>query len=177
MPELQNVEPFASYSPEDVPHGSYLALVTAYGGLVGGYLAWTRRTGRTPARLRWSDLLLYGAATHEITRVLAQDRITTPFRAPFTRKEPKDGEVKERTRGRGLRRALGELLSCQYCCAPWVALALTGAATVRPKQTRFVAQLFAVAATSDALHRSYDWLRERKAMASLEKERAGASLH
>jgi hypothetical protein len=43
------------------------------------------------------------------------------LRAPFTRFQDDTGygEVEEAARGTGFRRAIGELLICQYCVSQW----------------------------------------------------------
>jgi len=57
--------------------------------------------------------------------VVAKDRITGALRAPFVhcKRSAGAGEVKEEPRGRGLQRAVGELISCPYCMGPWCATA------------------------------------------------------
>ncbi|HVJ88466.1 MAG TPA: DUF1360 domain-containing protein, partial [Labilithrix sp.] len=65
------------------------------------------------------------------------------------------GEVRERPRGEGLRRALGSLLTCQFCAAPWITLVLTTALVVRPRPTRVVASGLAVVTVSDFLQQLY----------------------
>ena len=61
--------------------------------------------------------LLLGIGTHKLTRIIARDQVTAPFRAPFTRFEKfaGSGEVEENAHGSGLRGAIGELVSCSYC--------------------------------------------------------------
>src|SRR5690348_5085365 len=98
--------------------GGHLVLMVLYNALVGMFLAWRVRSGKGfPERPAASDLLLAGIATHKISRVITKDRVTAPLRAPFTEFEGEGGpgEVEERPRGKGIRRAIGELLVCPFC--------------------------------------------------------------
>jgi hypothetical protein len=73
--------------------------------------------------------------------------------------------VEERARGRGLRRAVGDLLTCNWCIAPWVATLLEAGFVVRPRATRFLATVFSAVAMSDALQHLYN--AEKKLSASV----------
>jgi hypothetical protein len=160
MKALEDTRPFAGYDSEHHPLGSYLSFLGTFSTSVVGFLAW--RNGRLPERLGWKDLLLFGVATHAVSRMVARDRVTSVLRAPFVRYQS-DGsaaELNEKARGEGTRRALGELLDCPFCLSPWVATGFLTASTVRPRETRFVASIFALSAASFTLHRLYEWLGE-----------------
>jgi Protein of unknown function (DUF1360) len=149
---------------EDKPMGSHLALVVIYNGIVGAFLAWRVRTGRSfPERIGAGDLLLAGVATHKLSRILAKDRVTAPLRAPFTEFEEEGGpgEVEETPRGRGIRRAIGELLVCPFCLGQWVATGLLAGLAVVPRLTRFVCSIFATVTISDFLQVLYKGSEEK----------------
>ncbi|RKH42208.1 DUF1360 domain-containing protein [Corallococcus llansteffanensis] len=174
MKALQETGPFTGYDSEHHPLGSYAALIGAFGTSVVGFLGWMSASGRRlPERLGWKDLALFGIATHAVSRLVTLDRVTSPLRAPFVRYEADStaGEVVEKARGEGPRRALGELLDCPFCLSPWVATGFVAASTVRPRETRFVASIFALSAASFFLHRAYEWLGE-----GLHRTRAQAQL-
>lgn len=61
--------------------------------------------------------VLLALATQHVSRLVAEDSILAPLRAPFTHfVEPTgEGEVKEEVVSSGLRHAAGELLPCPYC--------------------------------------------------------------
>ncbi|RKG76758.1 DUF1360 domain-containing protein [Corallococcus terminator] len=163
MKALQETGPFAGYDSEHHPLGSYAALIGTFGTSMLGFLGWMGASGRRlPERLGWKDLALFGVATHAVTRLVALDRVTSTLRAPFVRfdSDSTAGEVVETARGEGPRRALGELLDCPFCLSPWVATGFVAASTVRPRETRFVASIFALSAASFFLHRAYEWLGE-----------------
>ena len=96
-------------------------------------------------------------ATHKLSRTLAKDRVTSAVRAPFTRFEGDagPGEVSEVARGRGLRRAVGELLVCPYCLGLWIAAALTAGLLVAPRATRWGASVLVALTGSDLLQIAY----------------------
>jgi hypothetical protein len=95
--------------------------------------------------------------------LLANDAVTSPLRAPFTELEEKQSpkSVDERPRGEGLRRSLGELLTCHFCVGQWVASFFTYGLVFAPAVTRLVASIFAVVALSDHLHQTYKALMKR----------------
>lgn len=149
---------------EDRPLGSHLILVVIYNLLAGLFLAARARAGKGfPDRISLGDLLLAGVGTHKLSRLIAKDRVTAPLRAPFTefQEEGGPGEVEESPRGRGIRRAIGELLTCPFCLAQWVATAVLGGLTVVPRTTRFVCSIFAAVTISDFLQVVYKGSEEK----------------
>ncbi len=152
---------FAGYRRPDAPMASYAVLIALFASLLGSFAWRAGRSGRLPARVGAGDLALLGVATHKATRLLAKDKVTSVVRAPFAEfEEEGDGsEVNERPRGRGLRLAVGELLTCPFCLGPWVASALATGLVVAPRVARFGAAILAAAAISDALHWADEGLR------------------
>ena len=65
------------------------------------------------------------------------------------------GEVNEKPQGRGLRRSLGELLSCPSCTGQWVAAGFTAGLLLAPRPTRAVAAMFSAYAIAEFLHLGY----------------------
>jgi hypothetical protein len=116
-----------------------------------------------PERPSVGDVALLTVATHMSTRVLAKDAVTAAIRAPFTRfEEPAgEGEVNESVVGHGLRHAVGELLSCPFCLAVWVATALGFGMLLAPRATRWAAGVLTAVAGSDYLQFAYTALQER----------------
>jgi hypothetical protein len=153
----------AGHSDQERPLGSYLVLIALFNGLLVAWLVLAGRGRRLPAGYRASDLLLLGAATSKLSRLLTRDRVTSGLRAPFTRfqGDAGHGEVDEAARGRGMRRAIGELLVCDFCLAQWVSAALVAGFTVSPRVTRAVAAVFTVYGVADALQLSWSRALER----------------
>jgi hypothetical protein len=156
---VQDAGPFAGHSPaRERPLGGYAVLTATFLALSGGFAAWLRRSGRElPARVDPGDLALITVATHKASRLVAKDRVTSAVRAPFTRFEDDagPGEVSEVARGRGLRRAIGELIVCPYCLALWIAAAFNAGLVVAPRATRWTAAVFAALFGSDLLQIAY----------------------
>jgi hypothetical protein len=159
MARLQDVHPFSGHSPQqERPLGGYAALMTTFGLAVAGFSSWIKASGRElPERPSAGDLALVTVATHKASRLVAKDRVTSTIRAPFTEFENDagPGEVDEKARGRGLRRAIGELAICPYCLGPWIASAFAAGLIVAPRPTRWAAGVLTVVFGSDVLQIVY----------------------
>lgn len=110
-----------------------------------------------PKKFKPLDLVVLGVATHKLSRILSKARITGSLRAPFVHYicSCGGGEVDEEPRGRGLQRAIGELISCPYCMGPWSAAALGFGLLFVPRVTRLFTTMLCGVAVSDFLHRAY----------------------
>lgn len=153
----------AGYSEEPVPLAAYAGFLGTFGAAFITFMAVTRRTKKVlPQRFPASDLLLMGVATHKVTRIVTKDWVTSPLRAPFTSYHGSSGggEVVERARGSGLRKATGELLTCPWCFAPWTASALFYGLVHAPRTTRLVGSIFTSVAISDILQHAYGAARK-----------------
>jgi hypothetical protein len=142
----------------------YLAFMGIFSALIGAALAVAKRQGRElPERVDLGELLLVGTASHKLSRLLAKDKVTSPLRAPFTELEGKGGpaELEERSRGTGLRKAIGELLICPYCLGLWVVAGFWVGLLFAPRVTRFVASLFAALTISDFFQIAYKAAEEK----------------
>lgn len=146
---------------EERPLQPYARVLATYGGAVLMLVAAARVTGRdAPERIGPTDLLLMGLFTHRLSRTLAKDTVTSPIRAPFARYEGVSGpsELKERVRGSGLRHALGELLTCPFCLAQWVATGYAAGMVFAPRLTRLAGATMSAVAVSDWLQLAYSRL-------------------
>ncbi|MHB1837420.1 MAG: DUF1360 domain-containing protein [Solirubrobacteraceae bacterium] len=147
------------HSPErERPLGGYLALTGTYVGGCGAFAVWMRATGRElPEQISNRDLLLVAVATHKAARLIAKDRVASTLRAPFTRfqGDAGPGEVDEAARGRGMRRAIGELVTCPFCIGMWISTAFLGALTVAPRPARWAASVLTVLTGADVLQLAY----------------------
>ncbi len=150
------------YGKPDEPLAGYGALMGTFGTLFLTLLTAAHRTSRVPERTSAADLALLSVATFRLSRIITKDRVTTPFRAPFTRFEKDEGagEVEEQSRGQGLRRAIGELLTCPYCTGVWTATALTFGLVFAPRSTRLFAGILATDAAAEGLNHAYVKLKE-----------------
>jgi hypothetical protein len=158
--------PAEGYAPPEKrpPFLSYLGFMSIFGTLVAAALALAKRQGRElPDRAPAGQLLLIGTASHKVSRILAKDKVTSPLRAPFTELEGKGGpaEFEERSRGTGVRKAIGELLICPFCLGLWVIAAFSVGLLFAPRVTRFVASLFAALTIADFLQIAYKAAEEK----------------
>ena len=155
---------FEGYDGGEQPLPSYAAVAGLFNLIFALFLLIARKTGRPiPERMETRDIALLGVATHKLSLLLAQDAITSPLRAPFTELQEKQSpkNVDEKPRGTGLRRSLGELVTCKFCVGQWVASFFTYGLVFAPAVTRLVASIFAIVALSDHLHQTYKALTTR----------------
>jgi hypothetical protein len=140
----------------------YVGALTVFGASVVAAVVAGRAADRElPERFRTRDLVLGAVATQKFTRILAKDAVTTPIRAPFTEFEKPlgSGEVQDRARPEHPQHTIGELLTCPFCLAPWVATGYVAALTVAPRAARAWAAVFTIVGGSDALQHAYARLR------------------
>lgn len=140
------------------PFGPYLLFMSIFGTLVGAALLLAKRSGRQlPGRVEAGDVVLIGVSSHKLSRLITKDKVTSPLRAPFTELEGSDGpaEFEERSRGSGIRKAVGELLTCPFCLDVWVVAAFSVGHLFAPRVTRFVASIFSALTISDFFQIAY----------------------
>lgn len=141
------------------PLPQYAATLATYGVTVGGLagLVWARRRDQLP-HVGLPEVGLLGVATFKLARVVSKDAVTSPIRAPFTVYEGNadtPAEVQEKPRGTGLRRTVGELLSCPFCLSQWVGTGFAVGYVLAPRATRIVAGTFAAITAADFLQFAY----------------------
>lgn len=150
-----------AYAPhEHRPLDGYVVTMGTYAGLTAALVAAVKILDRpVPERPATSDVVLVSIATHKLSRLLTKEAVTSPLRAPFTRYQGPIGssELAEEVRhdGSAVRHSVGELLSCPFCMAVWVATGLTGGLVLAPRLTRLVATAMTAVAASDFLQLAY----------------------
>lgn len=140
------------------PFGSYATFAAVFNAAMAGAVVAAKRSGRDlPERVSLGELLLIGTASHKLSRMVAKDKITTFVRAPFTEFQATGGpaEVEERARGRGPRKAIGELLVCPYCLGLWASGGFHAGLLFAPRTTRFSASILTALTISDFLQIAY----------------------
>ena len=156
---------FGGYAPprDQPPFGAYAGFTAAFNAAFAAALAAAGRSGRLPERIEASDVVLIGVATHKLSRLITKDKVMAFARAPFTQyQEPGGaGEVEERPRGDGLRKAVGELLVCPYCLGLWTSAGLHAGLLFAPRVTRTVASTFTALALADFLQIAYKAAEDR----------------
>jgi hypothetical protein len=137
----------------------------AYAALTGAFLlsmtvavTTLGRGGKLPRRVGSSDIVLLGLASYQLSRTITRDRVTAFVRAPFARQgEPTGrGEVASEAQGSGVRRAVGELVTCPFCMTQWVAATGVVGLVAAPRATRFVASILAVRTVAEVVNLGHE---------------------
>jgi len=155
------------YAPhEHRPLDGYVAAMGAFGVLAASLAAAAKLGHRpVPERPATADVVLISIATHKLSRLIAKDAVTSPLRAPFTSYAEPAGaaELNEEVRDQGssLRHGIGELITCPFCLAVWVATGLTGGLVLAPRLTRLAATTMTATAVSDFLQLAYSIAKEK----------------
>jgi hypothetical protein len=101
--------------------------------------------------------------------VLTEQKVEEWLRRPFV-DERADGS--KRPKGRGMRYAVGELLSCTRCTGSWVGLGLVGLHVASPVTARVVASVGTVGAINDTALAGFAWMTQRANAAAEQVEAA-----
>jgi Protein of unknown function (DUF1360) len=128
----------------------YAVLSAVYGALLGATALSAR--GREPVPPE--ELPILAAATFALSKLIVKEKVETWIREPFVEERPQG----RRPKGRRLRYAVGELLSCTRCTGAWSALALVGLRLHAPATGRTVATVLATSAGNDFLHAGFSWV-------------------
>jgi hypothetical protein len=155
MPTNATVAESVNGSPADgapEPH-DYAALNAVFGALLAGVVVAARERTREREPLTSRDLVVTGAASFALSKVIARERIGTWVREPFV-----EEEAGGQPRGKGIRHAIGELLTCTRCVGAWSALGLVGLRLTSPATGRVVNDVLAVSALNDWLQASFKLL-------------------
>jgi Protein of unknown function (DUF1360) len=159
-------EPYAGYAPpeERPPFAAYATFAAVFHAAMAAAVAAAKRSGRDlPERVEAGDVVLIGTASYQLSRLVSKKKITAFVRAPFTELEGKGGpaELEEKPRGSGLRRALGELLTCPYCLGLWASGGFHAGLLLAPRATRFTTSVLTAMAVADFLQIAYRAAEER----------------
>jgi hypothetical protein len=138
-------------APQDRPTEpqDYAALNAVYGALLAAVMVATRDRARKDP-ISGPELIPLSAATFALSKVIAREKIGTWVREPFV-----EDEDDQRPSGRGLRRAVGELLTCTRCVGAWSALGIVGLRLASPASGRVVTNVLAVSAANDWLQAGF----------------------
>jgi Protein of unknown function (DUF1360) len=141
----------------------YAVLTSAYGALLGATAVTAR--GREP--LARGEVPLLAAATFALSKLIVHEKAESWIRQPFVDERPDE----RRPKGRRLRYAVGELLTCTRCTGAWTALGLVALRLHAPATGRTVTTVLAASAGNDMLQAAFSWLC---AGASTQQRRASA---
>ncbi|MFN8123739.1 MAG: DUF1360 domain-containing protein [Thermoleophilia bacterium] len=139
------------------PRRDYALLSAAFAAGVAAMSAAARRDRGEVRRAESAELPALALATFGLSRILVHERVAAWARDPFV----DEGRADRPPRGDGLRRAVGELLTCTRCTGVWVGAALVGARVVSPGAGRVLTAVFAAAGANDLLQAGFSGLAER----------------
>jgi hypothetical protein len=131
----------------------YAALSALYGGLLAATAASARKRDPVPP----AELPALAAASFALAKLVVHEKVESWIREPFIDQSSNGG----RPKGRRLRYAVGELLSCTRCTGAWSALALVGLRLHSPAAGRAVSTVLAASAGNDMLQATFSWLCAR----------------
>ena len=105
---------------------TYLALTATFLSAFAA-MALGRKRATDVVDLRPREIALLGLATYRLARLASFDKVLEPIRDQFTQVEPDQfgADTTVVPRGKGVQRAIGELISCPICTGTWIAAALT----------------------------------------------------
>lgn len=152
----QSVE---DYTQKEVPLGGYLILMATYAATFATLMrVIEKKQIETPTGF---DFALTAIASYKLSRVVTMSFIGSPIRAPFTTRGQSllGGEVQDHSRGHGLQRAVGNLLTCPFCFSVWSSTAFAFGHVLFPRSTKQATTILSIAAIGDILHTGYRDLR------------------
>ena len=150
---LNEAPPVSGTQPEPPTEPSdYAALNAVYAALLAGVVLATRNRGVRDDPITGPELIPLSAATFALAKVIAREKIGTWVREPFVEDEPTEGQ---HPAGRGLRRAIGELVTCTRCVGAWSALGIVALRLASPSSGRVVTNVLAVSAANDWLQAGF----------------------
>ena len=116
-----------------------------YGTLLAGTAVSARGRPRSPA----AELPALAAASFALSKLVVHEKVESWVRRPFV------DEERRKPKGRRLRYAVGELLTCTRCMGAWSALGLVALRLHAPAAGRTVTTVLAASAGNDLLQAGF----------------------
>jgi hypothetical protein len=123
----------------------YAALSAIYGALLAGTAVSAR--GRDP--IPNHELPALAAASFALSKLVVHEKVESWVRRPFV------DEERRKPKGRRLRYAVGELLTCTRCMGAWTSLGLVALRLHSPAAGRTVTTVLAASAGNDFLQSGF----------------------
>ncbi len=141
-----------------------LSLIGVFLALLGLFSKWAADRHES-LDIRPFDLLLVGLSAFRTGHMIAYERVAEPLREPFTETVPDESGAGETVvaEGTGVRRALGELLSCPICVGTWASAALVYGLHLAPRPTRVFLTIMSATGVAELLNSAIEaltWLAE-----------------
>lgn len=154
---------FQNYDQEgEVPLKEYGLIISFYASAFAGAYYLSAKKQKVKKRTSAADLALMGVAAYRLSRHITKDKITAVFRAPFTKRGESTGlaEVTDISQGKGMQRAIADLITCPFCLGMWVSTFLSFGLIWAPRFTRFVSSVLVVDSISDVMQIAYGKLKK-----------------
>jgi hypothetical protein len=126
----------------------YAVLSAIYGALLAGTALSARGRGPIPT----GELPALAAASFALSKLVVHEKVESWVRRPFV------DEDRRKPKGRRLRYAVGELLTCTRCTGAWSALGLVALRSHSPAAGRTVTAVLAASAGNDLLQATFTYL-------------------
>ena len=126
----------------------YAALSAIYGALLAGTAVSARGRAAIPA----AELPTLAAASFALSKLVVHEKVESWMRRPFV------DEQRRKPKGRRLRYAVGELLTCTRCTGAWSALGLVALRVHAPAAGQTVSAVLAASAGNDLLQAAFQYL-------------------
>jgi hypothetical protein len=123
----------------------YATLSAVYGALLAG----TAYSARHRASIPGAELPALAAASFALSKLVVHEKVESWVRRPFV------DETRRKPKGRRLRYAVGELLTCTRCTGAWSALGLVALRLHAPDAGRMVTTVLAASAGNDLLQTTF----------------------
>jgi hypothetical protein len=127
-----------------------------------GFAVFNVLTRRKRTELKPFDLALLGLSSYRMGRMVSYDLVMQTLRSPFTETVPDPtgaGDTVE-PKGKGWRRAVGDLICCPICAGTWIAAALVYGLELAPRPTRVLISIMGsigLAELLNALTEALQW--------------------
>ena len=145
--------------PPKPPHAAYAVILGTFAGGLAGAGALAKKLDREPQCQTALDFAILAAASFKAARTLSRDKVASVVRDPFVEGDAWDGD--ERPAGEGMKRALGELVTCTRCVGTWTAAGLAATQIVAPRFGRLLTWSLGAAAANDFLQAAFVALTEK----------------
>jgi len=126
----------------------YALLSAIYGTVLAGTALSARKRDSIPT----AELPMLAAASFALSKLIVKEKVESWMRRPFV------DEDRGKPKGRRLRYAVGELLTCTRCSGAWSAVGLVALRVHAPGPGRTVSTVLAASAGSDLLHVAFTYL-------------------
>ncbi len=115
---------------------------------------------RKPEQIDLKDWGLLTLATFRMSRMVAYDKVMQTYRSPVVETVPHDSGAGETTQAKpettGIKRALGELISCPICNGTWISAGLVYGLCLKPNYTRTLINVMSVMGAVEILQGAFE---------------------